>query len=136
MMTDEGDDKSDEAPVARFAVESKKLKQDFATPKLFEPTRNLELSVYRIQNLSNQDVIHIGIGVAKTHPTSKALYGWAELARSAIIEVGLSIDDDDNPKGHSTVIGWPEEVSKRKRYQQELASRAAPHLLNPAVNVG
>ena len=123
------------APLARFAHESKRLTSDVVKPKLFQPNRALEVSVFRIDDLEDEAVTEIGIGVVKDLPNGKKLYGWGAIERSQVTKVGLTVDDDDAPSRHSNIVDWPADKAKQLALQQQLASVAAPHLLNAPIEV-
>ena len=124
--------------LARFAVEKGKIKGStegaLAHPKLFEPNRQLLLSVARIEGLTFEEIKETGISVKK-HRTAKHLYGWARFPRNAVIELDLEIDDDPPPCLHSNIKGWPEEVEERKRRSQELARISEAALLEEKIPV-
>ena len=120
-----------ESQLARFATESKCFKKDAGNPeadvinpKLFRPTKDLELSVFRIEEKTEEDVIEEGKRVVRAKPKAHSLYGWANIGTRQVLTIGLGVDDDDNPPGHSTITGWPEEEEKWLGYQQRLAEVA------------
>ena len=112
--------------LARFALESGRLTASAVKPKLFEPNRELKLSVFHVDGLVDAGIRHIGNDVVTRHSTAKRLYGWGEFDEAAVCEAGLRIDRDDNPPRHANIVDWPEEPSERKQRQQLLASRACP----------
>lgn len=121
--------------LARFATESGRITDAVVKPKLFEPTKALRLSVFRVGGLETSGIREIGIRVVEEHPVAQRLYGWGEVAASEVYDAGLQLENDDIPPLHSNIIGWPEEVSKRKRLQLQLASRARAVKLDAAVEV-
>ena len=93
---------------ARFAVEKNKINHSGVHRKLFQPRKDLTLSVEMIDSLDRDDVIQAGLAVAEER--GKALYGWAEVQRDKIEGIGLSVCVDDRPRpGHATISGWPED---------------------------
>ena len=116
----------------RFALESGRITKDFAKPKLFEPNKGGELSVFDVVGLSCCEKCKLGIPVAMAQ--NKRLYGWAMISCEQIREVGLLVDLDNNPPRHANVRGWPIGREDRKAKQQELASLASVvKLLSPAT---
>lgn len=127
---------ANENPLARFAVESGRITaHDVVKPKLFEPTKEHQVSVARIRGLEEPEICCLGIDVAREHPTSHALYGWGKLDRAEVYELGLQLEDDDPPSRHSNIIGWPETESRRKNLQYELAERSQPVRLDPPIPI-
>lgn len=112
--------------LARFAVESGRLTDSIVKPKLFEPNKALELSVFRVGGLVRGQIRDLGDEVVKKHPTARKLHGWGEFPESAVQEAGLRVEHDDDPPRHANIVGWPREPSERKQRQQILASRSYP----------
>ena len=121
-------------PLTRFAVEGGKIKDDVVKPKLFEPNRQNELSVFRTGGLSQHEVGDLGLQVVGKHPKASRLHGWARIERDDVENenTGLRVIDDDNPPRHSNIIGWPKPKERAKvlSLMQSLASKASPHLLD------
>ena len=115
-----------EGSLARFAVESGRFGASTVKPKLFEPNRNLELSVFGIGGLVCAEVRDLGIAVARWHPTARQLHGWGEISEEAVASAELDIEYDNQPERHANITGWPEDIEERKLKQQLLASRAHP----------
>ncbi len=115
-----------DTPLARYAVERNKIKSrtSHPPPRLFKPNKNHELSVYRTEGKSDQEIIEEGLRVVQEQRYAKRLYGWGELTRSDVCQSGLDIDDDDDPPGHSNIVGWPKNEKDWWGYQQELAARS------------
>lgn len=104
-------------------------------PKLFEPNRLLELSVFFIDDLIRNEIKEIGIDVATQHPTSKRLYGWGEIDENTVYDVGLKVNRDDDPERHANIADWPRVRGERKLKQILLASSSRPVRLNPPIEV-
>lgn len=123
------------SPLARFAVEGGRLKASAVKPKMFEPNRQLELSVFRTGSLLQEEIQEIGLQVVRANPNASHLHGWAEIGRGDVESTGLRIIDDDDPPRHSNVVGWPglEDRDKMLELKQSLASMAKPHLLKPPI---
>lgn len=119
--------------LARFAVESKRFSGSIVKPKLFEPTRELKLSVFRIEQLSCDEICALGMCVVSLLQVEKdkKLYGWGEVGESEVCNVGLRVEHDDNPPGHANVVDWPIEPNVRKLVQIKLAKLAKAVILKP-----
>ena len=122
-------------PLARFAVESGKITDEVVKPKLFAPNSNLELSVSRTLGLERSDIIEVGIDVVRRHKSAKALYGWAMLTTSFVLEIGLALQHDNDPPLHSQIVGWPKEPEVRKALQIDIASKLQPTKLPEKIQV-
>ena len=126
-------------PLDRFAVERgkirKKTEEVVVDPRLFEPNKQLLLSVQRIGGLTCAEIKETGIGVVREHRSAKHLYGWAKFPGDAVSEIGLEIDDDPPPSLHSNIKGWPEKKEKRATLRRELARKSKPVLLEEKIAV-
>ena len=125
----------EDGTLARFGTQSGHLAASLVKPKLFEPNRSLELSVFRVEGLGSSDILPIGEDVVRKHPQANRLYGWGEVNASDVLDTGLRIDYDDDPPRHANIAGWPQDKSQRLQIQQILASCATAHQLNPPVQV-
>ena len=112
--------------LARFAVEGNRLTDSIVKPKLFEPNRALQLSVFRIGGLPCKEICDLGVKVAEQHPTSRRLHGWGEFSESAVNDAGLRVEHDEVPPRHANIVDWPVDVSERKQRQQLLARCSCP----------
>ena len=121
--------------LARFAVHSNELKSSGINPKLFRPTKERKVSVSRIEDKTEEETIEEGKRVVRIRQDVDTLYGWAEIATREVYDIGLSVDDDDDPPGHSNIIGWPEEEKKFLKCRQELAKRSAKKQLPKPIQV-
>ncbi|MDE0254462.1 MAG: hypothetical protein OYG32_06675 [Rhodospirillaceae bacterium] len=107
---------------ARFAVESNRINSKRIHRKLFEPRKDLTLSVETIDDLSCAPIIEAGKRVAKGMKKEK-LYGWAKITRPTIEELSLNVEVDNHPhEGHATIHGWPKERDASILIQQKLAT--------------
>ena len=118
--------------LARFAVESKKLTISSVNLRLFQPNIKSKVSVFYIDELDCPAICNIGVDVAKKRNKEK-LYGWAEVSEKVILEENLEIERDDDPMYHANIIGWPEDLAKRKKKQQEIALLSKPVLLKSPI---
>ena len=121
--------------LARFAVEGNRLTNSVVKPKLFEPNKALQLSVFRTDGLHCKEICDLGVQVAERHPTSQRLHGWGEFDEIAVNDAGLRVDHDEVPPRHANIVGWPVEVSERKQRQQLLARRSWPVRLASPIQV-
>jgi hypothetical protein len=92
------------------------------TSAVFMPPRDLKLSVFRIKELSEQDVLEIGKKVGKV--SDRKLVGHANLAVKEFEKRDLQIQADNKPIRHANVINWPDEKAQRLILAQELADIA------------
>ena len=121
--------------LARFATQSGHLAASVVKPKLFEPNRDLKLSVFLVEGLVSSEIATIGESVVKAHPQAQRLYGWGEINESEVLTAGLTMDYDDNPTRHANIIDWPQDKAQRLQIQQILASSATGHPLSPPIQV-
>ena len=121
--------------LARFAVEGNRLTSSVVKPKLFEPNKALQLSVFRIDGLHCKEICDLGVQVAEQHPTSQRLHGWGEFDKTAVNDTGLRVEHDEVPPRHANIVGWPMDVSERKQRQQLLARRSRPIKLDSPIQV-
>lgn len=121
--------------LARFATQSGHLASSVVKPKLFEPNRELKLSVFHVEGLISREISIIGESVVKAHPQARRLYGWGEVGESEVLTAGLKIDYDDFPPRHANIIDWPQDKAQRLQIQQILASSATAHRLNSPAQV-
>ena len=114
-----------DSKLARFAVHSNHFQSGQVSPKLFRPTKNPKVvSTSRVDGKDHEGIKAEGIRVATTRRDVKKLYGWAEITTEEVHNIGLKVHDDDDPPGHSSIIGWPEEEVDSLPYQQQLAELA------------
>jgi len=121
--------------LARFALEGNRFGNSVVKPKLFEPNRNLELSVFDISGLYYAEILDLGVDVARKHPTSRRLHGWGEISQSTVVSQNLRVQHDGQPSRHANIVGWPDKRSERKLKQQKLAQQAKPIRLSPPAEI-
>ena len=102
--------------LARFATESGRLTASAVKPKLFEPNKALELSVFLVHGLEFVEIRDIGVSVVKEHPQARRLHGWGEIEESEVQSVNLRVVYDEVPPRHANIVGWPKEASRRKTF--------------------
>jgi hypothetical protein len=128
---------SDEEVLARFVLTNSWLyKDDRPGCKVkwtaLIPSPHKELSVYRIDGWTQEDVRSVGQNVADArevnhrqreitkgndYPDNKRTYrylGHASLKAKSFRWVELDVSWDEPPPGHSNVIGWPTSTGNRK----------------------
>jgi hypothetical protein len=94
----------------------------------FLPPADLELSVFRITGLTEDQIWTIGTTrVATTRGKTPKARGDV---KAASVKNGLSVQRDPLVERHAIVIGWPSEPSARQLLAKELAA-AATLLLPP-----
>jgi len=86
------------------------------------PNRNRELSVFRIQDLPEEQIWEIGRRYV-SGPQSKTLHSRGDVFASVVIEQNLTIIPDNDPPRHANVIGWPEDKSEQKLIALESANQ-------------
>jgi len=121
-----------EAPVAsieqlaRFIVFSGWIRRSDQTVKqdAFIPPPDLELSVTRHKNLSEQELWRIGQSVADSRPAK--LHGRADIRAVNVRQQALDVEPNPVPgnPNHANVIGWPVDKPAQKIIAQELAAKA------------
>lgn len=115
--------------LARFIWLKSRVRQNQTVrPDAFIPPKDLQLSVTRHINLSEEELWNIGQRVADqaANTPTVPLYGRADLCVRDVSAQNLRTEAsprDDN-RNHADIIGWPLEKSARKIVAQELADRA------------
>ena len=117
--------------LARFILQKKWYRADKTIKhNAFMPNQNGEVSVYRTNDLTGQQINEIGrLHVAEI--LNKKLLGRAEIVTSSILKQNLKIEVDPEPHPrHANIIGWSTDKSKHKMISIELAAEAQLHLIN------
>lgn len=112
----------DPKTLARFAVEKGKVRKTTVNHRLFQPTRDLKLSVSCVAGLDNAGVKEEGIKVVQSRRNAHELHGWAEITEASVEETGLRVDYNNIPPRHAHILDWPEDSDKRMEIQQDLAA--------------
>jgi len=89
------------------------------------PDSKLTLSVFRIFQLSENQIWKIGKDVGKQ--SVRTLYGRGDVKAFVVTENKLQIKPDDNPPKHANILGWPTEKDEQKAIALELAAKASPY---------
>jgi len=89
------------------------------------PRKNLSLSVYRTDELSENEIWEIGdkyVGKAR----GKDITARANLVTKDILSEGLWVESAPDPHPlHSNIIGWPAEPEKQNHIADQLALKAS-----------
>ncbi len=90
----------------------------------FMPSSNRELSVYRISNLSSQQVWNIG-ELYVAIPRCKPLLGRADIRASKVMSKGLRVIPATQPHPlHANITDWPNDRDTQRMIALELAAVA------------
>jgi hypothetical protein len=115
---------ADDEPLTRFLLFSEwfgtnppRVKHQAYMPHPYE-----ELSITRIQNLTEETIWNAGQAVAAKQ--KRTLYGRGDVNNSAVIGVGLSTVPDEPPVGHANIVGWPPLTGVKKADKDEQKIRA------------
>ena len=97
------------------------VKQDAFIPR---PYPDLDLSVTRHNNLSEQELWRIGQRIADARPAT--LYARADIRAAEVRRQSLEVEPKPVAKNpnHANVIGWPADKPAQKIIAQELAAKA------------
>ncbi len=102
-----------------FAASKKRIKYN-----AFLPYPHVELSVFRISGLPDNQIWEIGQKIV-AQPQSKTVKGRADFLAAHVTENELSIIPATNPhKLHANIIGWPENKSEQKLIALKLKDKA------------
>ena len=127
---------ADEEWLARFIRFSGWLRRSDNTIKqdAFIPPRDLELSVLRHLDLTEEEVWQSGQEIVGAPPKA-TLYGRADLQASVVRDQALEVRSDVPPKNHALITGWPDDKPKQKIIAMELATQSRyvpnPRLVQP-----
>lgn len=122
-LTEGNFDSQSNIPFARFATQSSHYrKSDLEVRQsLFLPPKNLELSVFRSDGLTQDDIKNLG---NKHIPNIK---GFTEVLKNDIEAIEpLKIQIDNVPPRHANIIGWPAQKSEQKLLALKLKEKATP----------
>ncbi|MBI2869260.1 MAG: hypothetical protein HYX96_05490 [Chloroflexi bacterium] len=116
---------SDE-PLGRFLTEHNHFGGGGVKFKAFmPPPKTLALSVFRIHNLTLDQIWEIGENkVIKVMEQEKTLYGVADIKAEIVTREGLAIKPDPLPSRHTNIINWPQEKYRQLSIAQVLATEA------------
>jgi hypothetical protein len=113
-------------PLARYLINRNSYSPAMQSvkPAAFLPPPDNRLSVFRIDGLNTEDVCQIGQQKVVSKMTGRTLHGFADIVAQAFLDVKLTVDPDNNPARHASVVGWPEDRDKQMLIAIELAASA------------
>ena len=128
---DKAQTKQDGPVVTRFIINRSlrlkeagfRLKTVAFLPKATESGR-LELSVFRIDDLGEEDVWELAL--KHVVPSGRNVHGRGDLKRTQIetTEPPLRLAMDEKPPRHGSVVDWPDAKDERLALAQALVARA------------
>lgn len=114
-------------PTSRFLLE-KDLRPDKVTIRhtaFLPPSNNLQLSVFRVSGLSDQQIW--AVAVEKVEPARGAVIGRGDLTVSQIVARRLKVSPDADPLSrHANIVDWPADRDERATIAKDLAALASP----------
>ena len=113
--------------LARYLTSSNhySTKMQVVKPAAFLPQPpNYCLSVFRIDGLTTEQVCQIGQQKVISKRPGRTLHGFANIVAQAFLDANLTIDPDNNPPRHASVVGWPKDKPQQISIAQELAASA------------
>lgn len=116
--------------LSRYILEKTKYRASDMTVKhsAFMPARNGETSVYRINDLNDDNVWNIGRKFV-ANPQSKPLIGRADIFASNVFKHELTIKPAPAVHLlHANITGWPVESMRIRMIAVELARESQLHL--------
>lgn len=114
-------------PLARYLTSSKhySLHMQSVKPAAFlPPPPEYRLSVFRVYGLTMEDVCRIGQQKVISNMPRRTLHGFANIVAQSFQDANLTIDPDNNPPRHASVVGWPKDKQQQVSIAQELAASA------------
>jgi hypothetical protein len=112
--------------VARYLLEGEIRNSDRTIRhQAFMPPLSLKHSVFKIYNLSDEDIW--SLAVEKVEPARGKVIGRGDLRVSEIIENSLRVEPDEDPGSrHADMVGWPNDRNHRATIAKVLAAIASP----------
>jgi hypothetical protein len=113
---------ADDEVLARFIVASSWVRATDNSVKqdAFIPPPNLELSVSRHVNITDEELWQLGCDVAANR--QRQLYGRADFLAAQARGLALQLEPLEPPKNHACVMGWPPDKPSQKIIAQKLAA--------------
>lgn len=91
----------------------------------FIPPPNLRLSVFRVYELSEQQIW--ALATEKVEPTRGPVIGRGDVSVAQITECKLTVaSDEESTSRHADLVSWPEDRDLRVTIAKELAALASP----------
>lgn len=118
-------------PISRFIIDKSYYRSSDGTARhnAFMPSREGETSVYRTENLNDDEIFEIGrVFVAERR--SKPLRGRADIQASHVFDQNLEIlPQPEVHRRHCSIVDWPEDKSKIRQIAVVLAAKASLKLI-------
>ncbi len=86
--------------------------------------KQLEISVFRIYSLNENEIWNIGEKEV-ARPSRRKLRGRANILVENVCAQELKIVPDSKPNRHANIVNWPDDKPKRLSIAQELAKRSS-----------
>lgn len=114
--------------LSRFILQSNSIKTSNSTVKYtaFLPYPHVELSVFRISGISDDEIWDIG-DRAVAPKRGRQILGRADISALNVTTKDLEVRPNEPPARHANITGWPDEKSKQKEIALELAAEAQLH---------
>ncbi len=113
--------------LSRFVLKERYIRaNNTVKPAAFEPNKNGETSVFRISGITNNEIWDIGdreVAPKRNRP----ILGRADINTAIVISNELKVIPSEPPKRHADITGWPDERSKQKQIELELAAESEFH---------
>lgn len=116
--------------ISRFVLSKHQFKSSAGKIKhnAFMPPTSGGLSVYRTQELNEDDIWSIGTDYVAA-PQGKTVYARGDLLAGQILGAKLGIESVPRPHPrHADIVGWPQEKDEQKMCAVELANAATLRL--------
>lgn len=128
-------DVTDDERVTRYLMFSKWYRADQTIKhEAFMPPDNLEFSVTRLRQATDEEVWAVGIQVAAV--SKRSLHGRADLQALAYVKQQLLVQADAlsrNPN-HATVTGWPSDKAQQMIVAKLLAATKGLRRIPPPAS--
>jgi hypothetical protein len=109
--------------LARFVFWENHIRKDKTVKSnAFLPPTNLRLSVFRHDDLSEEQLWEIGTGLPVNPP--RRLHGRADFKAIEAYNQNLNVQPTAEPPFHANVIGWPIDKGEQKMIATVLARAA------------
>ena len=116
---------ADTEGLAIFVYDSGKMKRDGVHWRAFLPGKDNERSLFRVDELSEQEIALIGRAGAAGNRQDQQLQGWAQIGASDVrSRPPLELIADEPPPRHGVIKGWPAALEERNKLAMALAGVA------------